>query len=112
MSSWNWSTSCGAFTYTKKLHGRKPIALLAFLGKVKDTSDNCGVCECNAVRVLVYLVSDSAREVYEAYTANEMSTDAHGFHGAQAIVINALMQCFLTKNVPQKAYQLVIRAFQ
>lgn len=45
---------------------RKPIARLAFGTDLKNTSDDCGVCQSKAVRLLSYLLRDGAREVYEA----------------------------------------------
>lgn len=57
--------------------GEKPIVQLAFLADPNNTSNNCGTCENKAVWNLSYLLSDFAREVYEAYNTNGMITDAH-----------------------------------
>lgn len=40
----------------------------------------CGVRDGKAARVLAYLLSHSAKERYEAYASNRMSTDAHVYH--------------------------------
>lgn len=57
--------------------GERLIALLAFLADRKDMFDNYGVCKREAVRVLSYLLRDGAKEVCEAFTANEMNTEAY-----------------------------------
>lgn len=37
-------------------------------------------CEVKAVVVLAFLLSDVAKEIYEAYTSNGMGADADVFH--------------------------------
>lgn len=45
-----------------------------------------------------YLVTDSAREIYEPYTANGLSIDAHIYHETWPVVINVFIQHSSTKN--------------
>lgn len=73
---------------------------------------NSGVCECEIVRVITYLLSDGAKKVYKAYTANDMSAGAHVYHRTWAVVFNILIQSFLAKNVLHEAYDLVTRGSQ
>lgn len=46
--------------------------------------------------------------MYESSAANEMAPDAHGYYGDWPMVINTLIQRFLTKNVLQKAQDLLL----
>lgn len=68
------------FANTKKHHGKKTDHLLTYLAHIGEKFDNCGVSNGQAVCVLVYLLCHGAKEKHEAYTANEMSTDAHVCH--------------------------------
>lgn len=63
-----------------KLHGKNAIVLLTFLTNIKNIFDSCGACKGKIVRVLSYLLSNGTEELCEAYTANEMSFDAHPYH--------------------------------
>lgn len=44
--------------FTKKIMGEKLVALVAFLAILKDTFNNCGLCNGEGVRVLAYLLSN------------------------------------------------------
>lgn len=61
--------------------------------------DNCAVCECEAFWVLNYLLSDVAKELYEAYTANEMAIYTHVYSGTRPVVNIALIEHFLSKKL-------------
>lgn len=76
--------------------GENPIAVPDFLANLKETFDNCSVCESKGINVHASMLSYSVREVSKTYTTNEMSTDAHVCQGARPVVINALKQHFLT----------------
>lgn len=67
---------CGVLPTLINCTGEKLIALLPFLADLKDTSDNCGVCENWTIGVIVYFLSDGANAAYEAYSNYAMSTDA------------------------------------
>lgn len=54
-----------------------PIVVLALLADLKDTFDNFGVCDGEAVGALAYFLSNGAKKEYDAYTANGLSTDGH-----------------------------------
>lgn len=71
---------------------KKAIALLAFVADLKDTFDNCSVCEVEALWVPACMLSDGAKEMYETYTASGLSTDADVDHGTWKVVVNALIQ--------------------
>lgn len=58
----------------------KPIALLAFLVKFRDTFDNSGVYDGESGRVLACLLSDGVEELYEPHAAHGRNTDAHFYH--------------------------------
>lgn len=62
------------------------------LDNLKKTFDNSGACEGEPVRVLVYLLRDGAKEVYEAYNGNGMSTDVYFCHETWPWVIDALIK--------------------
>lgn len=96
--------SCGDLPFSKELNGKKPDALLTFLSNLKDASENCGECEDKAVWGLAYFLSDGAKYVHKASTATRMSTDAHAYHETCSVVINALIQCFLSEKMPQKLW--------
>lgn len=51
-------------------------------------------------------------EVLEAYTANEMSTHAHGFHRTWPVAINAGIKRFSTGKMVHEAHNLMIQVSQ
>lgn len=88
-----------------------PIALLAILANIKDSLTTREYLKVKLFDFR-YFRSDGARKVYEAYIANNMSTDAHVSHGSWPVVINALNKRFLTRNMLQEAHDPVNRASQ
>lgn len=52
------------------------------------------------------------KEVHEAYTADEISTNVHIYSGIWPVFITARIQPFLIKNLLQKAHNLVTWVFQ
>lgn len=88
----------------------KHLAKLVCLANLKDRGDNCGATGNEVVCVLLFLICNDAIEMYEAYNASEMCDDTHQYHGNCSLVINALNQLFVTKNVLQNTHQEVDRA--
>lgn len=86
--------------------------LPAFVVNLKNTVDTCDVYEGEAVRVLALLLNDGAKSVYQTYSAHEMSTNDHVYHGTWPMVINVLMHCFLAESVLQEAHYFVTRAIR
>lgn len=66
---------------------KKTIEPLDGLAEFMNTFGNFGPCESEAVRFLSCYLSNSAREAYEAYTANEMNKDTHVYRGTWPVVI-------------------------
>lgn len=87
----------GLFPTLGSFTGESVIVLLTFLADLKNTFGNWGKCETNAIWDLAYLLSDGSKEVYEAYTAIRMSSNAHIYHETWPMVINALIKRFFTK---------------
>lgn len=104
--------SCGALPFTKELKRENQITHRAFFSNLKDSLNNSDACKCESesVSLLAFLLSDGMKEVYEMFTANGMSANAHVYHGTSSMVIGALFQCFLTEIVLQEAHESVIRA--
>lgn len=96
----------------KNFTEEKPIAPLILVASLKDTSDNCGLCESEAVWVLAYLLGDDAKESYGKYIDSEISIDALLQQETWLVVINALIQQILNKNVLQKVCGLLTGASQ
>lgn len=71
--------------------------LQAHLDDLKGTFDNCDLCDLKVVPVVVYLFKDSGKEVQKVYTACRVRTDDFLLKRTSAVVINSLIQCFLTK---------------
>lgn len=69
----------------------KVIDLLTVSANFKVMFKKCNACVGEAVCVLAYLLDDGAKLGYEAYTANEMNTDAHVYYKTRPVVINALI---------------------
>lgn len=65
---------------------------------------SCSVSDFKAVRFLVCLVTEGDKELYKAYTANDMSCDAHVSQENFSVVTSALTHCFLIKNVLNEAH--------
>lgn len=72
---------------------------MAFFADLKDTSDNCDVCEGEGVRVLIYLLRNCAKKLYMAYAAYEKRTGTHVYLRTWTMIITALIQRYLTENV-------------
>lgn len=53
----------------RKIKQETSILLLAFLANRKGLFGNFDVCDVDAVRVLAYLLKDSAKKLYQANTA-------------------------------------------
>lgn len=49
---------------------------------------NSGVFESEAISVLVFWLSDGAKEMYMTFIASEMSTGAHVYHRTLQVVRN------------------------
>lgn len=86
------------------------ISNLSSLDNLKDTRDRCSVVGYTAVCGLADLLSGCGKEIYGAYTANGICIDADHYHGTWPLIINALNQWFLTKNMLQNTHNLVTRA--
>lgn len=80
----------------KNFTGENPIAVRVFLANLKDTFDKCGVCKSEAAPVLAYFLIDGDKKVYKTYPANGMCADAYVYHGTLPVLMNALIQRFLT----------------
>lgn len=81
--------------------GEKAIALLIYSANLKDMFDNPGVCEGEAVLVLAFLLRDSAKDVSEVFTANEMRNDDYVYHGSRPVVINAIVKRSDRRSAPK-----------
>lgn len=64
----------------KTFTGKIPIATLTFWTNHENKFDICGVCRGKVGSVLAYRLSEGAKDVYKAYTASGLSTDAHVYH--------------------------------
>lgn len=73
---------------------------------------NCGVFNSDAVCILTYLLSDDAMGVYETCIAEKMSINAHVFHETWPLVLNNLVQLFMTKNELQEGDEAGLQAPQ
>lgn len=71
MYSRHYETRCGAFRHTKQFHENKPNTLLDLLADLVDMFENCAVCKGKAAHLLFYLLSDGAKEKYEACSVVE-----------------------------------------
>lgn len=78
------------FPTLRNLTGEKPIALQDFLGNLKDTFENCSLCEGEPVQGFAYLLSDNAIDLDEVYNGNEMRTNAFHYHERWPVIINAM----------------------
>lgn len=58
------------------------------------------------------MISEGDKELYEAYAANRMSTDAHVYHGTWPAVIEVYIQRFLAKAVLRDAHIFVTQVSQ
>lgn len=67
---------------------------MATSAKLKDLFYNCGVCECETLHVLAHLLRDGTERVFEACTANKMSTNAHVCDKIRPAIANALSKRF------------------
>lgn len=65
-----------------------------------------------AVLFLAYLLTDGAKEVFEALTTVGLSTDAHALYGTWTVVIHALITWVLANTMSQEGHDLVIRGSQ
>lgn len=79
--------------------GDVKIAILAFVADFKDLFETCGVCEGTDVWGLAYLLSDNAKEIYETYIANGISTDFQAYDGLRQVAIKDIMKRVLIENV-------------
>lgn len=103
------SHSNNKFGRTSATYETAPLVLLA---ELKNKFNDCGVCEGEAVCVQVYLLRDGAKEMFEVYTAEEISSNAHIYHVPWPVAVNTLIQQFLTKDMRWEAHYLVIRISQ
>lgn len=75
------------------------MALLTFLVDVKNAIDNSNICKSDDGLVLAYFLKDGAKGVYEAYTANETSTNTQDCRETWPMLINPRASRFFSKNM-------------
>lgn len=85
--------------YIKTLHRIEPIEQLAISANSISSSDNCGVCKCEADTILAWLFSNGAMEIYRAFATNKT---AYLCHVPWRTAINPFMKSFIEKGILQK----------
>lgn len=94
--------------------GTPAIKLLVFLRTLKEGFDAQAVSEAVAVRVLAFMLTDSAKDVYTSLVTpgSQGAGTARALQGTWPSVVNALIQRFLPDDVLQEALEAVTLAGQ
>ena len=96
----------------EEFDGTDPMSLLTFLPVLRDTFNEMALTEGIGVRLLSYILKDSAKEVYVTQTTAGYQTASFTPHVTWPFVVNALIRHYLHDDILQTALDKVRNAQQ